>query len=100
MTVWDCEDGSTVNASLTTASGLTALNKPTNYKVALVDNKGSVAVKIRFGSSAVGTAGLTSMHIPANSSMFVWKNDATHFTARTESGTADISVTCGQFKAE
>jgi len=97
---WDSEHGSTVNASLTTTSGLTALNLPTNYKVALVDNKSNVAVKIRFGTSAVTAADLTSTHIPANCAMFVWKGSATHFHAKSESATADISVTCGQFKGE
>ncbi len=98
--VWFCEDGATVNQALTTSSVLKALANASSTRVALVDNPNPVAALIRWGGSGVGAATASSQRIPANTSMFIFKGDATHFHARTETGTGTLYVTCGMFKGE
>lgn len=98
--VWFCEDGSTVSQALTISSVLKALANASSTRIALVDNPNSVAVLIQWGGAGVGAASTSSQRIPANTSMFIFKGDATHFHARTETGTGTLYVTCGMFKGE
>ena len=96
--VWSFEHGNTTSATATTVAATTALVGATNTEACLVDNASSNKVHLRFGLVGMSAATSASQVIPANSAIYVYKGANTHFSCLTISGTADVTVSCGQFK--